>query len=170
MREIEKVLHKFVNKVVREAKRYKRGSKLTESIKSEVDVFPNSFSVRFFMNEYGLFRDMGVSGTERKYNTDFSYTRDSKNFGPALVPWVRGTMRPRDAGGRFKKANYLGIGIAIANIIKKKGIKPSLFFTKPFERAFKLLPEEVVEGYGLELDKAIDSWLTKPNYTGTKTT
>ena len=168
MREIEKVLHKFANKVVREAKRYKR-SKLRESIRSEVDVFPNSFSVRFFMNEYGLFQDKGVSGTQVKHNTKFSYNQKQPPS-DELLPWVKSKFRLRDSGGRFKKGKYDGLAYIIARSIKKKGIKPSLFFTKPFERAFKLLPEEVVEGYGLELDKAIDSWLTKPNYTGTKTT
>ena len=35
--------------------------------------------------------------------------------------------------------------------IYKKGIKPSLFFTKPFEQAFKKLPEELTEAFGLDI-------------------
>jgi len=31
-----------------------------------------------------------------------------------------------------------------------QGIKPSLFFTKPFEAAFKRLPDELIEKFGLD--------------------
>jgi hypothetical protein len=34
--------------------------------------------------------------------------------------------------------------------IFKKGIKPSLFFTKPFEAAFKKLPSDLIDKFGLE--------------------
>jgi hypothetical protein len=30
------------------------------------------------------------------------------------------------------------------------GIKPSLFFTKPFEKAYKNLPDDLVAKYGLD--------------------
>jgi hypothetical protein len=40
----------------------------------------------------------------------------------------------------------------ISNSIFEKGIKPSLFFTKPFEKAFKNLPNELVEAYGLDVE------------------
>ena len=76
MNEIEKVLTKFANRVVRTAKLHKkvRGTKLKDSIRHELDVFPNSFTLEFFMNEYGLFQDKGVSGTHIKYLTKYSYT------------------------------------------------------------------------------------------------
>jgi hypothetical protein len=38
----------------------------------------------------------------------------------------------------------------IARSVFRNGIKPSLFFTRPFEAAFKRLPEDLVETYGLE--------------------
>jgi hypothetical protein len=44
------------------------------------------------------------------------------------------------------------LGWAIARSVYKKGIKPSLFFTKPFEAAFERLPEEMVESYGLTIE------------------
>jgi hypothetical protein len=34
--------------------------------------------------------------------------------------------------------------------IYAQGIKPSLFFTKPFEAAFKRLPDELIEKFGLD--------------------
>jgi hypothetical protein len=44
---------------------------------------------------------------------------------------------------------------ALARSIFNKGIKKSLFFTKPFEAAYKRLPEELVEKYGLRCFKII---------------
>jgi hypothetical protein len=41
----------------------------------------------------------------------------------------------------------------IARGIFKKGIKPSLFFTKPFEDAFRSLPDDLVEKYGLDMEQ-----------------
>lgn len=167
MNEIEKVLTKFANRVVRTAKLHKkvRGTKLKDSIRHELDVFPNSFTLEFFMNEYGLFQDKGVSGTHIKYLTKYSYTtKQPPTY--ALVPWVKKKFKMRDAKGRFKSKGYESLAYVIARSIKRKGIKPSLFFTKPFEAAYKALPDDVVEAYGLELDQAIDTWLTKPNYTG----
>ena len=38
----------------------------------------------------------------------------------------------------------------------EKGIKPTLFFTKPFEAAFKNLPEDLVEVFGLEAVEMFD--------------
>jgi hypothetical protein len=34
-----------------------------------------------------------------------------------------------------------------------QGIKPSLFFTKPFEAAFKRLPDDLIEKFGLDAEK-----------------
>jgi len=44
---------------------------------------------------------------------------------------------------------------AIQNAIYRKGIKPTEFYSKPFERAFKTLPEDLVEAYGLDVDDFI---------------
>ena len=40
---------------------------------------------------------------------------------------------------------------ALARSIFNNGLKKSLFFTKPFEAAFKTLPDELVEKFGLEV-------------------
>jgi hypothetical protein len=44
------------------------------------------------------------------------------------------------------------LAYVIANNIYARGIKPSLFFTKPFEQGFKKLPDEVLEAYGLDVE------------------
>jgi hypothetical protein len=125
--------------------------RLYESLVYELKVMPNSFSMAFLMENYGEYQDKGVSGTEVKYNTPYKYT--NKMPPPsAFSQWVvrKGLKGTRDASGRF--VSRKGLQFAIAKSIFKKGIKPSLFFTKPFEAAFKNLPNDIVEAYGLDVE------------------
>jgi len=157
MKELGGALNKFAKYIVQQSrtnltKGQKNASKgLYNSIGYTVKENPNSFSLAFIMNEYGTFQDKGVSGKEKKYNTPYSY----KNKMPPIKPlamWAKGkNIRLRDAKGKFQKGNYNTIGFLISRSIFKKGIKPSLFFTKPFEKSFKNLPEQLVEAYALEV-------------------
>ena len=125
--------------------------RLYESLGYDLKVMPNSFSMAFLMENYGEYQDKGVSGTEVKYNTPYKYT--NKMPPPsAFSQWVvrKGLKGTRDASGRF--VSRKGLQFAIAKSIFKKGIKPSLFFTKPFEAAFKNLPDDIVEAYGLDVE------------------
>lgn len=163
MNEVEITMNEFAKRVVHDARRNLLPGSLKESIRYDLDVFPNSFGLSFFMNTYGLFQDKGVSGTQVKYNTKYRY----RNLQPPTKPianWAKKKyIRLRDEKGRYGKGNYNTIGFLIARSIKRKGIKPSLFFTRPFEAAFKDLPDDVVEAYGLELDKMFNQWLERPN-------
>jgi hypothetical protein len=134
---------------------------LYNSLDYQLNVSANSFSLSFYMEDYADFQDKGVSGTERKYNTPYSYKSNSNLLGFELATgtfarWAkfRG-IRFRSLGGQFAKGNYKSIGVAIAIAKKKKGIKPTHFFTKPFEAAFKDLPSEVVDAFGLDLNNII---------------
>lgn len=152
-----KALEKFKDAVVKDSVRNLRRKnstgKLAKSIEGEVEVFENSFSIKFLMEEYGLYQDKGVSGIEKKYNTPYSYTNKMPPA-RAFDKWViRKGIAPRDEQGRFinrKSLNYI-----IARSIYKKGIKPSLFFTKPFEKHFKKLPKDIVEKFALDVEDLI---------------
>lgn len=125
--------------------------RLYESLGYELKVMPNSFSMAFLMENYGEYQDKGVSGKDVKYNTPYKYT--NKMPPPsAFSQWVirKGLQGTRDASGRF--VSRKGLQFAIAKSIFKKGIKPSMFFTKPFEAAFKNLPNDIVEAYGLDIE------------------
>ena len=65
-------------------------------------------------------------------------------------------IRLRDEKGRYTKGTYKSIGFILARSIKEKGIKPSLFFTKPFEKAFERLPADLVDKFNLDLDDLLD--------------
>ena len=43
-----------------------------------------------------------------------------------------------------------------ARSVWNKGIKASLFFTKPFEKGFKRLPQELRQAYGLDIEEFLD--------------
>jgi hypothetical protein len=113
------------------------------------------------MEEYGFYQDKGVSGKKRKFNTPFSYK--SKMPPPsAFDKWtIRRGIAPRNVKGQFQSRK--GLNFAIARSIFEKGIKPSLFFTKPFEAGFKKLPDNLVESYGLDVVDLFDS-IMKQNF------
>ena len=167
LEETYKVLQEFGKRVRQQArlnltKSNKNVSKeLWESLEPNTKVSKNSLSMDFYMNPYGMFQNFGVRGTESgKSLRGYSYKQSSNLVGVeyhtgALAKWAkfRG-MQPRGKNGRF--GSYKTMGFILANSIKKKGIKPSLFFTKPFEQAFVNLPNELVEAFDLDLDNFID--------------
>ena len=161
MTETQKALIKFRDTIINEAKANLKSmgkdstGKLSKSIKGQVKEMPNSISMYFQMEAYGFFQDKGVSGIKKKYNTEFSYT--TKMPPPSkLDKWiVRKGIAPRDKQGKLMSRK--GLQFAIARGIFMNGIKPSLFFTKPFEKAFKKLPDVLVDKYGLDAEQLFDS-------------
>tara|TARA_B100001093_G_C26125794_1_gene716964 strand:+ start:43 stop:558 length:516 start_codon:yes stop_codon:yes gene_type:complete len=160
-----KILNSFAKYVIQQSrsnlsKDKKNVSKaLYNSLEYDIDLdFDGSgLILQFLMEEYGAYQDQGVSGTKKKYNTPFSYTNKRPNIG-ALDKWaVRKSglkKKIRDKKGRFiprKSLIYL-----IANKIFFQGIKPSLFFTKPFEKRFKTLPNELISAFVNDVEKTIE--------------
>jgi len=151
-----RVLEQFKKFVIQQSRsrltkaRKNVNKKLYNSIDGEVKINDNSFSLDFFMEDYGIFQDKGVSGTKKKYNTPYSYTT---KMPPAktLEDWIsKRRFQFRDEKGRFM--SYKSMSYIIRRSIFEKGIKPSLFFTKPFEQGFKKLPDELLEAYGLDVE------------------
>jgi len=161
MTETQKALIKFRDTIINEAKANLKSmgkdstGKLSKSIEGQVKEMPNSISMYFQMETYGFFQDKGVSGIKKKYNTPFSYT--TKMPPPSkLDKWiVRKGIAPRDKKGKLMSRK--GLQFAIARGIFINGIKPSLFFTKPFEKAFKKLPDTLITKYGLDAEQLFDS-------------
>ena len=162
----EQALEKFRRFVAQQSR--SRLSKLkkndTKGLYKRLDgvlkVSPNSFHLSWDLG-YGEFQDKGVSGTEKKYDTPYSYKSKMPPIKP-LADWAkRKGIRLRDEKGKFQKGNYNTIGFLIARSIQKKGLKPSLFFTKPFEQGFKKLPDEVIKAYGLDVEEFLKFTLNK---------
>jgi len=161
------ILEEFRDYVIKQARtnlsRLKKNSsrKLYDSISGEIKAMPNSLRLYFDMADYGFYQDKGVSGTKVKYSTPFKYT--NKMPPPkAFDKWIiKKGIAPRNKEGKFQTRK--GLQFAIARSIFEKGIKPSLFFTKPFEKAFKKLPDEMIEAYGLEAQETFDT-IMKENF------
>ncbi len=160
LKKTQEILNKFGKYVVKQSRaNLTRGKKNTskrlyDSIDYELTVTDNSFGIQFIMEEYGAYQDEGVSGKKKKYNTPYSF----KNKMPpssSLDKWtVRKGIAPRDKKGKFiprKSLNFL-----IARSIYNKGIKPSMFFTKPFEKAFDNLPPEITSGFVIDIENNIE--------------
>lgn len=176
--ETYKELKKFRDRVVKQARANltrmgkNASGKLYRSIDAEVKAMPNSIGIYFDMEKYGAFQDKGVSGVKQKYNTPFSY----KSLMPPpskLDKWIvqRG-IAPRN-NGKFSGRSIKSVGFAksiqflIARSIYYKGIKPTLFFTKALEGAYKKLPDELINKYGLDAEKltteALDQIINRVN-------
>ena len=173
--EVQKELERFRDYVIKEARtnltrNKKNNSKgLYQSLKGNVKAMPNSFYMDFEMNDYGKFQDKGVKGKDpskvsknarikgqQAPNSPYKFGSGSASgqwgmFVSNIQKWAqKRNIRLRDDKGKYKKGGYSTIAQIIAGNIYNRGIKPSLFFTKPFEAAFKRLPDELVEKFGLD--------------------
>ena len=129
--------------------------KLYDSLKYQTNVSKNSFQLSFIMEEYGLYQDKGVSGVKKKYNTPYSY-KDKMPNPTKLDKWiVRKGLALRDKKGKF--ISRKGLQFIIARGIFMNGIKPSLFFTKPFRKAFSNLDKDIVKAFELDVEKFMEN-------------
>jgi len=166
---INKELNRFAKYVISQSRaNLTRGKKnsskeLYNSLDSNVKVSKNSFELTFLMEEYGVFQDKGVKGTKSNYvenkDSPFSYkSKGGKNGLKGMPPpkafdkWIvrKGLKGIRDKKGQFISRKSLQF--MIARSVFEKGVKASLFFTKPFEKAFKGLNKELVEAYKLDVE------------------
>ena len=163
---IQDLLNDFRDNVIREAKRnltsQNTSGRLSKSLSSVVKESKNSIQISFEMEDYGFYQDRGVKGVKSGKSLDgYRYTRRGgqgslKGMPPssAFDKWIvkKGfSDQIRDKKGRFVKRK--GLAFVIARSIFEKGIKPTLFFTKPFEKFYKRLPNQLVEKYGLDMEK-----------------
>lgn len=158
-------LQNFQKAVVKQSRsnltRLKKNSSrsLYESIKGTVKVNQNSFELDFEMLPYGQFQDKGVSGVKKKYDTPFSY-KDKMPPVRVFDKWmIKKGIAPRNNKAQFQTRKSLAY--AIARSVYMNGIKPSLFFTKPFEKEYKKLGNDLIEAYGLDLEGLLEFSLEK---------
>jgi len=166
---INKALKDFGNYVVQQSRtnltkgNHNASKELYNSITYTLDEEEKGFIINFLMEEYGAYQDQGVKGVKSNYivnkKSPFSYKRSSNLIGLEKKTGVfskfarRVGLQPRDKKGRY--GSYETMGYILAHSIKNKGIKASMFFTKPFEAAFKRLPKELVNDFILDIEKGI---------------
>lgn len=171
--ETNKVLTKFSKYVVsqsranltRKDKNVK--GKLYQSIKGETFTGKNSIGIYFEMEDYGEFQDKGVKGLSSNAKAPNSPYRFGSGTGRkgGLTEGIRQWVKDRrfqfrdNVSGRFM--SYEQTAFLITRSIYHKGIEATRFFSKPFEVGFERLPDELIEAYGLDLEKTLQQSLNK---------
>ena len=176
--EVQKELERFRDYVIKQSRsnltrlKKKSSGNLYNSLKGVVKTMPNSISIEFSMEQYGVFQDAGVKGADpskvspnakitgqQAPNSPYKFGSGSHagtwgKFTSSIEQWAKSkNIRLRDENGKYKKGNYKTIAQIIASNIYARGLKPSMFFTKPFEDAYQRLPQDLVEKYGLDAFK-----------------
>jgi len=146
---------------------------LYNSIKGDSKAYPRSYLLSFSMEEHGSYQDQGVRGKTSSIkapNSPFKFgTGTGKKGGltTGIKKWVRAKrfqfrQRKPDGTSTGKFMSYDSTALLIARSIYNKGLKPTLFFTKPFNNAFKRLPEEMVKGLSMDVDRLFKYSLKQP--------
>ena len=162
---LQNELNKFAKYVIQQSrsnlsKSDKNVSKeLYNSLGYNVEVTDKGAELVFSMVQYGEFQDKGVRGkssSAKAPNSPFRFGSGTGKKGGltnSIDKWVRrrGIQFKDRKSGRF--LSYQSTAFLISRSIYQKGIKPSLFFTKPFVAAFKRLPDELIEAYSIGLEK-----------------
>lgn len=165
---VDLALKNFGRVVVKESKtaltKQKRNvsKDLYNSIRFESKVSKNSFELSFFMEDHGKFLDKGVNGfkSSRVENKDSPY-RFGKSAGKGKVKgglsdsinkWVKARRFQFRNLKTGKFMSYDSTAFIISKSIYLKGTPATKFFEKPFNAAFKKLPNEIVKAYGLKVE------------------
>ena len=182
---VQAVLTRFRDFVINESKKnlnkggkygsHNNTSALKNSLKGEI-VTEGDFSiVGFTMLEYGHYIDKGVKGKSSSAKAPLSPFQfgsgKSKGKGEGLtksiLKWVqakRFQFRNKVSGKNTKKGtlmSYQQTAYLISRSIFHKGIKPSLFFTKPFEAGYKkYIDTDLMKAFSQDIDTILDYNLT----------
>jgi len=177
---VQKELNRFAKYVVTQSRanltRQKKNSskELWQSIDYDLNVSKNSFQLEFLMEDYGIFQDKGVRGKDPSkvspnakikgqqapnspYRFGSGKTGNWNQFVSSIEKWARKrNVKKKKKKGRYRKGNYKSLSYVIASNIYNRGIKPSLFSTKPFEKAFKNINEDLIEAYKLDVENLLE--------------
>ena len=133
---------------------------LYNSIHYDLTEKNGNYDLAFIMDEYGTFLDKGVKGADPSLvkngkqkggNSPYSFKSKRPPMQP-LADWAKKrNIRLRDKEGKFKKGNYRTIGFILQRSIFAQGIKPSMFFTKPFLAAFDRYPQLLTKAFAQDI-------------------
>tara|TARA_R110000851_G_scaffold183607_9_gene332935 strand:+ start:1380 stop:1910 length:531 start_codon:yes stop_codon:yes gene_type:complete len=167
---VEKELKNFAKYVVTKARMNLRTDdknttgKLSKSLDSDVIESKNSFQLTFMMENYGVFQDKGVQGktsSKKAPNSPYKFGSGKSTGGEGITKSINKWVKRRRFQFRDKKTgkflSYDSTAFLISRSIWNKGIAPSLFFTKPFEKAFKNIDKDLVKAYKLDIESLMNN-------------
>ena len=169
MLEVEATIKRFRDYVIQQSRSnltksgHNNTKGLYNSIKGEI-ITENGYSiVGFSMDDYGMFVDKGVKGKSSSLkapNSPFKFGSGTGRKGgltQGINKWVkqkRFQFKDRKTG---KFMSYESTAYLITRSIFHNGIKPSLFFTKPFEAGYKkYIDVDLIKAFGQDVDTIID--------------
>ncbi len=143
----------------------KKGKKdtgeLYKSLGYEISVSKNSFQLSIRMADYGTFVDKGVKGASSSFkapNSPYKFgtgTGKSGGLTKGIDGWIKRKRIQFKQKGTGKFMSYEQTAYLMRNSIWNKGLATTNFFERPFELAFKKLPDEIVEAYGLDVEELL---------------
>jgi hypothetical protein len=109
------------------------------------------------MPQYGQFQDKGVKGkfsSLKAPNSPFKFGSGTGKKGgltEGINKWVKARrIQFKRKDGKFM--SYESTAFLITRSVYAKGIRPSLFFTKPFEAGYKkYITEDLIKGFALDV-------------------
>ncbi len=154
---IQEELNKFAKYVIQQSRSNLSKSdkndtkKLYNSLGYNIELTQKGAELGFSMEQYGEFQDKGVRGkssSSKAPNSPFRFGSGTGKKG-GLTEAMQSYVKRRKIQFRDKKTgkflSYKSTAFLISRSIYQKGIKPSLFFTKPFVAAFKRLPDDLIK-------------------------
>lgn len=163
----EKALEDFLKYTIVQAKanlsKKDNTGALGNSLDYDFKVSKNSFQASIIGLDYASFVDLGVKGktSARKGNSKSPFrfgtgTGQSGGLTKGINTWVKQKgIQFRQREGKGVKGQFLSYkqtSFLIVRSIWNKGLRPSFFLTKPFEKEFKKLPDDIIEAFGLDVE------------------
>ena len=180
MSEFKNAIEKYAKYVIQQSrsnltKAKKGGGNLYNSLdydlkqnRSSKGKFESGYNVEFFMEDYGIYQDLGVKGIggQRKTGKNKGVAFENKGKGgkfqfrkgvpnrsmiKSLNTWIKrkGIKGRNEKTGRF--ITNQSLSFIIAKSVFHTGIKRSLFFSKPFEAGITKYDNDIANAYGNDI-------------------
>ena len=176
MSEFKNAIEKYAKYVIQQSrsnltKAKKGGGNLYNSLdydlkqnRSSKGKFESGYNIEFFMEDYGIYQDLGVKGIggstkkgkayeNKGQGGQFQFRKGVPNR--SMIKSLKSWIKTKGIKGRNKKTGRFitnqSLSFAIAKSVFHTGIKRSLFFTKPFEAGITKYDNDIANAYGNDI-------------------
>lgn len=163
LKETNAVLNAFGQAVIQKAKSNapRNTGTLADSLAYTLLNEPDTIGVKFTGVDYAMFQDQGVQGSEssaKAPNSPFRFGSGSGGSGSlrgGINKWVvqKNLEGVRDSKGRFTSRK--GLIYVISRSIYTTGLRPTLFFTTPFENERRQLNRKLEKALGTDYENEL---------------